>query len=338
MLKIYTDQNFINETYRRKLFPLLFDVCIIKNTDIQSYYSLEEDATKADVFIVPVDYETFSQHKSALVSFKQTVKQCNKPVWVYTAGDFGYTLKNHWVNFRLGGFKSKLNATSLIIPSFINDPYITINKTFEPVLKSEKPQIGFVGHAQSGSKKYIKEWFVHLKINSKQILKQQKRDQQPFYPSGFKRAKYLNRLAASHLVETNYILRQKYRAGVTSKAEKELTTQEFYNNMYTNAYTFCSRGVGNFSVRFYETLAMGRIPVLIDTDSKLPLEHQINWSYHVCIVKESDIDNLPELVAKFHNQFTAETFEALQRDNRRLWQEKLERIAYFKTIHNNIKS
>ena len=104
--------------------------------------------------------------------------------------------------------------------------------------------------------------------------------------------------------------------------------------MNANAYTFCIRGVGNFSVRFYETLAMGRIPVLIDTDCKLPLEEEINWQEHACIIKEKDIKQLPKLVAQYHNNLSEADFEAIQISNRNLWKHNLERIAYFKQIHN----
>ena len=70
---------------------------------------------------------------------------------------------------------------------------------------------------------------------------------------------------------TNYILRSKYRAGVSREKDPFHPSRlEFVNNILGSDYTVCMRGGGNFSVRFYETLSLGRIPVFIDTDCLLP--------------------------------------------------------------------
>jgi hypothetical protein len=53
---------------------------------------------------------------------------------------------------------------------------------------------------------------------------------------------------------------------------------EFFQNIYENLLTVCIRGFGNYSVRFFQTLAMGRIPVFIESDSVLPFESQIEYN------------------------------------------------------------
>ena len=52
---------------------------------------------------------------------------------------------------------------------------------------------------------------------------------------------------------------------------------EFIRNILSSDYTLCFRGSGNYSLRFYETLCLGRIPLFINTDCKLPFEDEINW-------------------------------------------------------------
>ena len=49
-------------------------------------------------------------------------------------------------------------------------------------------------------------------------------------------------------------------------------------------------------VRFYETLAIGRIPVLIDTDCVLPLNNEIDWYKHCIIVRNIDLDRIVDSV------------------------------------------
>ena len=53
--------------------------------------------------------------------------------------------------------------------------------------------------------------------------------------------------------------------------------KEYYQNIDNTDYTLCIRGTGNFSVQFYQTLALGRIPIFINTDCILPFEKEINW-------------------------------------------------------------
>ena len=43
-----------------------------------------------------------------------------------------------------------------------------------------------------------------------------------------------------------------------------------------NLFTLCYRGRGNFSVRFYETLMRGRIPIQINSSSIFPYEDEID--------------------------------------------------------------
>lgn len=46
----------------------------------------------------------------------------------------------------------------------------------------------------------------------------------------------------------------------------------FKNNMLANQYQLCARGNANWSLRFYETLAYGRIPVYVESGGKFPVQ------------------------------------------------------------------
>lgn len=335
MLNIYTDTHFLTETHRREVFPLLFDIWFLKSEKLNKYYKLVETVEACDVVVFPINYTSFLKDRVVFNNLLKTANNNNKPIWIYTSGDFGFTnYINNSYTFRLGGFNSKLNQFNFIIPSFINDPYKLLKKDFSALKKEQKPTIGFVGHAQSGVVKYCKEWFNYFKLNVKRTIKKTLADKQFFYPSSIKRAYYLNLLSNNKNLNTNFILRNNYRAGIQTEAAKQKTTQEFYNNMYSNAYTFCSRGVGNFSVRFYETLAMGRIPILLNTDCRLPLDKTIDWKQHCVIIEENEVKNMSEIILEFHNSKTEEEFLVLQEANRLLWETKLKRHQYFIEFHN----
>lgn len=340
MLKIYTDSAFLTETYRKYVFPLLFDLHFVKNDTSLRYYQLIDSAEHCDIIVYPVDYGVFYKYLESLKRLNTLSKQYHKPIWIYTAGDYGHTnyIENSFT-FRFGGFYSKLNEETFVLASFISDPYeYFLEKDFLALSKENKPTIGFVGHAKLGVRKYLNEYLNHLKYTLKRNLKLIIADSQTFYPSSVKRANYLGRLQQSKKLKTDFILRTNYRAGVRTDIDRKRSSLEFYNNIYNNLYTFCSRGVGNFSVRFYETLAVGRIPVLLNTDCRLPLASVINWETHIVILDEKSGKSFDDQILEFHNSKTVQEIEEIQKSNRLLWENFLKRESFFIKIHDIFKS
>ena len=173
MLKLYTDKTFLTEVYRSQVFPLLFDLHYVKNKVLFNYYQFVDSVSDCDIIVFPVDYNTFYSDKEAFKNLNKNAKIYNKSIWLYTAGDFGFTvhIPNSY-NFRLGGFSSKLDSNTFILPSFINDPYkVVLKNSFSILQKEDKPTIGFVGHANSGGLNYIKSYLSYLKLRFKQVFK-----------------------------------------------------------------------------------------------------------------------------------------------------------------------
>lgn len=331
MLKIYTDQLFLTPENRRCVFPLLFDLCYTKNHRLLERFELMTQMEEAEVVIVPLDISEYFQKKQQKLLFDYIDKAIalHKKVWVYTAGDYGLTLNKSVYTFRLSGFNSKFDANTFILPSFIEDPYATIQNQFQPISKEALPKIGFVGHASNSWTKWVKEVLVFLLHNYKRLNKVLFTDYQDFYPSSIKRYKYLSLLQKNNQIETDFVFRNQYRAGVKTAQDKQKTTRDFFKNIATNPYTFCLRGAGNYSVRFYETLAMGRIPFVIDTDFRLPLEGIVDWEEHCILASDT---NICEALIAFHQKTSSEDFEKMQVNNRNLWLQLLNRESYFITL------
>jgi hypothetical protein len=74
----------------------------------------------------------------------------------------------------------------------------------------------------------------------------------------------------------------------------------FNDSMKTSEFVFCPRGNGNFSIRFYETLRSGRIPVLLETDNEMPFNRYINWN-ELCVISV-DKKFLIDDICLFHKQ------------------------------------
>ncbi|MCG9793881.1 glycosyltransferase family 47 protein [Flavobacterium algicola] len=333
MLKLYTDPKFLIPMYRKQVFPLLFDLWYVRNEYLLEKFELVYRVEECDIAVVPIDIAHYDSAKGQprLAKFIGTALDLGKKVWVYTAGDFGQTIDPRVNTFRTGGFHSKLNDSTFILPSFIGDPYEFLEKDFKTIPKNNKIQIGFVGNANNSLVKKIKEYLVYIKYNCKRFTKQLQTDFQPYYPSSIKRYQFLKRLMVNSNIITDFILRKKYHGGVNKTEDHKKFKLEFFQNMEHNPYVFCIRGVGNFSVRLYETLAMGRIPVVIDTDFRLPLINSINWDNHIVLVQEHSLE---QQLLGFHHKISEIDFEQIQMQNRELWLKKLRRIEYFVAIYD----
>lgn len=333
MIKIYTDTRYLTQEFRKIIFPVLLDIHFLKTANALSNFQLVDELETADVVLVPVAINYFFKHKKQqeLNQFIDKAIALNKKVWVYAAGDFGITFRKDVTVFRLGGFQSKLSKNEQIMPLFVSDPYTYIleNNWFF-VDKTDKPTIGFVGNANGSFTKKIKELLIFLKLTLKRLFDKSIGDYQSFFSSSSVRYSVLKSLEKSHAITCNFIYRNSYRGGAQTEKEIKQSTKEFFQNIECNLYTVCIRGAGNFSVRLYETLMMGRIPIVIHSDAKLPLENDINWKNHVVFASKN---NIIDAVLAFHNSFSNEALIAIQKSNRDLMLTQFIRVNYFHTIY-----
>ena len=113
--------------------------------------------------------------------------------------------------------------------------------------------------------------------------------------------------------------------------------EDFFQNINNTDYTLCIRGTGNFSARFYETLALGRILVFINTDCILPFNNEIDWQKHVVWIDYDEISNIKTRICQFHQSLTQESFQKLQYENRMLWEKYFNFSGFFKEFVLSLK-
>lgn len=337
MIKIFTDHNYLIDSNKRSFFPL-FDELLIEDSILKEKYVFVDIIDDCEVIILPlsIDYLLENKNKKLVNQFMQYSKESNKPLWVFSSGDIGLTIRKENVYvFRVADFESERYKNSIIMPAFIDDPYLTIYHSEVTYLnKNSSPIVGYVGHAKGGFIKYIKLFLIYLKYNCDVFTNKIYSDYFKLYSSSHIRIKYLKILQKSKEITTNFIFRDKYRAGVKTEADKIRTTLEFFDNIKKSHYTFCIRGGGNFSVRLYETLAMGRIPVQVDTDCSLPLNDFVDWNKHCLIINEKDINQIGSKINHFNSNLSELEFLERQKSNRFFWQNYLTRINFFSIIHD----
>ena len=98
------------------------------------------------------------------------------------------------------------------------------------------------------------------------------------------------------------------------------------------------RGGGNFSKRFYETLAMGRIPALVDTDCLLPFESTMTWKDHIVSAGQNELGKLPLAIVDHFTRHEAMGLERLKRGCRGLWEESLSFGGFHRRLVRQILS
>lgn len=351
-VKIYYPKSHYSKAHRGLLFPLLKPFIKAEGfTDAQrlTTYGVSETDFEFTEYLEEADVAILTMAWNYYVSTKQEnlamafVKECgalNKKVIAFNAGDFGVRIPyfENLIILRPSGYKSKFTGNEYALPAFIADPLKKHYQTEEVKMRPYNaiPVVGFCGQANPAALNAIKEIVSTVYRNLKGYLGLSKNEPQQLLSTSYLRASILNSLQKSSALKTNFIFRKKYRAGVTQDKDTHKTTLEFYDNLRDSDYVVCVRGAGNFSVRFYETLAMGRIPLFINTDCALPLDTRINWKKHGVWVEYKDRDKVAQKVKQFHEALSKQDFMALQHANRSLWENQLQMGGFYKTVFDEV--
>lgn len=346
MLNVYTDTEFLKAHPKGEKFPLIYALLFDERnefSEVKKYYQLVEKIENADVAFLPFSWNYYlnNNFQSAAEHFINECHTANLKVLSYVSGDEGVMPTNKEVYvFRNSGYKSKKLPNQITFPAFFKDPLVHYIKAenHQVRIKRDQPVIGFVGQATPNILKAAKDIGLIMYRNLKYHIGKSLLEPQQRFAAPFMRYKYLKRLEKHTDIQTNIIYRDRYRAGVRTNRSEDKTTYEFYENINNSDYIFNLRGAGNFSVRFYQTLAMGRIPVLIDTDCLLPLEGIIDWTQHCIRIPQGKEHELEQRLLAFHQNLTQEQFEHIQTANRKLWEEYLTLTSFFARIHDLLKS
>lgn len=113
-----------------------------------------------------------------------------------------------------------------------------------------------------------------------------------------------------------------------SDETKEQRAKEYIDVLGGSHFVLCPRGIGTSSIRLYETLEAGRVPVII-ADHWVPPE-ETDWSFAIQ-VKENNISSLPGLLKALEAE-AGERGEAA----RKAWLQSYAPDTLFSTLGNAI--
>jgi len=148
------------------------------------------------------------------------------------------------------------------------------------------------------------------------------------------RSQVLSILDGSSRINTDFIMRNSFWA------HNEMTKDEarigYMRNMIDNSFIVCMRGAGNFSYRLYETMMMGRIPIIIDNDQVFPFETIINYSEFSIKIHVDNINNLENILFDRISSLSDDDISKMQNRSREVWIEYFSPLGWIKNFHKEL--
>ncbi len=308
----------------------------------KSYLTITDNIIKADVAFLPLTLNYYIKNKVLfkVKKFIDRAKRYNLKSYIWIDGDNQIRYMNHrrdCVFIKNFSYKSKLLKNELIRPGDLKYDLLEslLNGKIRTKEKSKIPLIGFDGLA-SYSNVYLLNLIVRnifLKLLYKTHLT--RIDPDHILPYLLRRNKILKNLEKSIIINTNFKIRSIFAEGTIGNIPN--SRNEFLNNIISSDYTLCYRGAANYSLRFYETLCLGRIPLLIDTDCALPFEKEIDWKNICLIVKENEVNNISEIVLDHYNSHSCSQFIEKQYYCRAIWLKYLSKKGFFNHFYDILK-
>jgi Exostosin family len=293
-----------------------------------------DDLVKAQIGILPFDWTyVVENHPHALAMAQEMAKETARhgiPLAVFYLNDSIAPVNlDNSVTFRTSGNRSSLQENETIIPAWSEDFVERYCQGQLPLrTKSSKPTVGYCGYNAlvRPRNQVINQIRLQLGAIPKVTQTLSKvgfelvKHSLPWLYGSRIRSQALFILSKAPLVQCNFLIQD--RLHHTEKLTLD-QRKKFVTNMLDSDYVLCTRGGGNFSYRFYETLSCGRIPVFINTDCALPFERWIDWKKFCIWVEEDDLPYLGDRICEFHNRLTPQQFQELQLNCRKLWLEWL---------------
>jgi len=296
---------------------------------------------ESDIAVFPIPWEFAREDARAREiarEFSTRAEEGGKRVVVFFLTDSDEKIHiDNTIVFRTSLYGSK-RTSEYAMPGW-NEDLVTMymNSKLHLRVKKDKPVVGFCGYSWTPKPTTLREMSRILE-QAKELLSEKPKKSDL---SGCKiRGEVLRILARTGKIRTNFIIHyqswggaKKDGAFIRSKVPK--VRQEFLDNMISSDYVVCTRGAGNFSYRFYETLCCGRIPVFVNTDCVLPYDFDIDWRKYVVWIEADEVDGIGERIREFHQSLSPEEFLELQVKCRGLWKTHLSPQGFFVNFYKH---
>lgn len=299
-----------------------------------AFFEIVSTPDDADFILIPHIYNIIQKRNPTYLDdavYFSLQKKKHLLLFAYGDDDSDIALKNT-VIFRYSQYRHRKRQNEIIVPLYAPDGALET-----PVSFLEKhagaPTVGFCGFAQypslrSAVKAFVKNllWELAALIQGKPIVRARK-------GGIYFRKKILAILGASPHIKSAFIVRNFFSSHKkTIRIDVERVRKEFLDNITKNDLALAVRGDGNASMRFYEALSLGRIPVVFDTDEIFPLEDIINYHDFCLFIPLGDMHRADALIRKYYDEMSSEEFLRKQKLTREIFEKYLRVDKFYELI------
>jgi len=186
-----------------------------------------------------------------------------------------------------------------------------------PVERPEKPRVAFVGNVEFPNRlnRLVRHVPVPFPVKVRAARTPRFRSRKTVAEfmavrqviARWVRTGVITRLRGSDLIDLDYIGREKAFFCMTED-EKKRAREEYLQNLREAPYRLVMRGDANAVFSLYETMAVGRIPIIVQTGMRLPPIPGMKWSDFALIHDFKDLDTLDRAIRDFHYGLGEEQF------------------------------
>ena len=292
-------------------------------------FTLVERIEDADYVLMPYSYERFNATNPGRVRMiEEEARKAGKPLLIDGAGDIEHpiTVPNSVV-LRVSPYRYALKPNEIVIPFPTEDlleVYASGALNIRP--RQEKPSVSFMGWAALTPFARAKLFLKELPLTLAALFNPERGAE---HKGILFRIRALRALSQTRGIDVRFVPRATYSGHrETAQGSMEENRKAFVENLLGADYALCVKGDANSSVRFYEALSLGRIPLFLDTACVLPLEDKIKYRDFCVFVDWRDTDRIGEKLVEFHSKLAPGRFEAMQRAARAAYRDYL-RIDVF---------
>lgn len=296
-------------------------------------FELVEQIEDADYVHMPYNYERLkAANPERLSRIVEDARNAGKPLLIDGAGDLEYPIPvANAVVMRVSQYRYRALPNEITIPFPAEDLLETYySGELQLREKPERPSVGFTGWASMTLKNRIKTELKEFPITLAGLADPKRRAERKGL---FYRERALKALGNTQGIENHFTARATYSGHVkTISGTVADNRREFVETLAASDYALAVKGDANSSVRFYEALAMGRIPLFLDTACVLPLEHILNYRDFCVFIDWRDTDRIGERLLDFHRSVSPERFREMQQVARAAYREHLRLDAFSKEL------
>ncbi len=301
------------------------------------FFNIEKNPGEADYFLLPHNYFYAKNDKHYLNSFVELATRHGKKIIVFAYGDSDEkVLIDNVIVLRSSQYRYKKELNEIMVPGLCVDLGSLVGVLVRT--KNQKPTVGFCGWGAFPSVRTRVTFFLKSVFPYTISLIPRYQYMRTKLQGVYFRIRSIAYLRASDRVTTNFLIRTSFSGHQQTIAlSPEVARRDYVENITNSDFVLCPKGDGNYSLRFFETLSLGRIPILIDTESILPFEDEIPYDTFIVRVPYAQIHKIASIVSERYRGMDGATYTATQKRAREYFLSHLSYVAFYTRIFSELE-